>query len=528
MFEFYVSVGVALIYLPLGWYLARKIRRDPTDAWHHIFLSRLYSSGSAWPTTEHDVFPPADLRRPRFLPWLLYRFRPKDQIRFGVQLNFLFLLIEVIVTVLLAKVCVSALALPEGQQRIVVVVAACVQMLAPYIFLPWSGVFGLNARPFGTLLANLGICGTVLALTVDPLFGCLPVVVIPLLIVSSSFGVQAMVFGSLGLAVVMQSWLPVMYVIAGFCCAGVLRGRVLFGIVAANYWHLRGYALFLQYHNQATVQRCWPVHRWIRHALQCGSVKRVVETAAYTPMLRVLMLMPWLGAIAVYVWNGRGYSDLEWGLLSTVAIAIGLVPIISYRHFRFLGEPDRYVFFLARMPIALVLGIAFVSHPWMQNILYVFGILSLLMWFAALRQRLRTLSIDQNKDQHVDGVADFLRSQRAETADRVLCVPTTLMKELRQRVDIEAVGLLTALPRSPEHFATIKRLYPDMFPYPTTDMGYLRDDLHVRYLVYAKRLCRADYLKSRNLPERLVAWPSGAPCYENGGYAIYRCDGASS
>ena len=514
-----IIVSIGLRSLPLILW-----RFNPTDAWSHIYLADLIRSHGGLPKLFDRAIPLTEVSYPPAISVLLSKINPRRPIHWGILFNIGLAAVELMLAAIFTAYLVRAAGI-ETCALTAGLVAASVYATLPYVFSSWSGFDGLSGRPLGVALANIAT----LALCFGSLFNLswylLTVLCVAALVFISKFGVQATILSALATAVLFLSWWPIFCVAAGLALSVVASGGLGWRILRGSVAHTTFYGRFLQYHHNATINHVWPLRRWVVETFKQPGLRRMATTAYWTPILRLLFLVPWIGPAGLWVLMDESRSPAINGLAGVAAVALAVVPIITSRHLRFLGEPDRYFTFIALMPLAVLVGISVPTTPLGWAVFGGFHAIcfSVVTVMIATRHIMDKKSAKMKKTgQGIDqDVVDFMNAKDNADEQVILTIPTNLIQIALRQIRGRFVGMLFNAPIKRSGQRLLEKLFPELYPFPKNNPDMLRSEFNVDYIICAKYYTSSSYIERHGIPSDSVDFSKLPVVFESESYAVY-------
>lgn len=459
-------------------YLVRSLPRwagiGGSDAWFHLdYVREIRANGHRVP----ERFDRYHFEAPATYPWLFHWMlaRLPDRAlrgllpRLGSVVSGL-----TAVTLFLA---VRALPLGGADPYLAAVAASAVYLTVPMASYAWSGVHTVSERPLGVLLTFASTWGAALFLASgEPAAAAVAVAACAAAYLTSKFAMQALALGLPGLSLVTLDVAPLALWSAGLAAAWLVTGGRAGRVWRGHLDHLGFYRRVMQHRHVAVRHRNIGLLRALRLALRERSRKALLA-AASNPILRALAY----GAVVVacpLAWSGAGGSVPPAGVealaaAGTLALA-GCVVVASVPGLRFLGEADRYVYYLGILPACVVAGWALATAPTGPTGLY--ALAAALFSLPLLAADLYVRGGGERSPDPWERASAFRRSVeeplRARGVRKVLCVPGNMSAFVRFATEMEVVSW--AHPR-PEEYDDWNLLFPDYFPYPNHDLTALKD-----------------------------------------------------
>jgi len=497
-------------------------KTNPTDAWSHFYLAGLIRSSGEVPDKFNKVIPETEVSYPWGLGLLFSMFPSEDPVRRGSIVNVMLLAINAGVAAIVAFEFSTRLL---GQYSIdpgVSALLACgMFVFLPYDFSTFSSTYNISARPIGLVLTNLTVLSLVLGEVATWQFYLVPLLLIPMQLYVSKFAIQASILAGLFLALVFQSLLPVLTVVAGLLAAIIVFRKNALRIMMGMWYHSLFYYQYLQDHAVNTAIRTWSLRKWVGQVLRGGGLKKAIAKAYFTPSIRVFVFFPWLFLLlyGLITMPGIFRDDLLGPLAGLCGFALILVPVFVYRRFRFLGEADRYLSFIALTPLAILVSVLVQVLP---NGFVMYAVISVVSAVSVAGMILGRPAGGGGKD---DGAADevigWLNSQPNATEAVVLISPTNLLQRFLEPLKGTLAGLFFNAPFSDEGRSYLARLYPGFYPYPCTELDRLRDEFGIDFLVVSKHYYDETYLRRHDIPRESITIPDREPEFQNGSFMIF-------
>jgi len=517
MFTHYLllTVGFALT-LVTGLSLRLQARAlwktDPSDAWSHGYYARLIQLHKSIPRYVDRIIPHTECSYPWGVAWAISKFNidwdDPRLTRVGSLFNICISSADIILVSLACSIVSHHIGHSFEISLQTGVVGALIMAVLPQPFSPWSGLIGLNARPLGAMLTNVGAISMCLATVTESNFWWLAIssTAFSLILLTSKFGVQAWLVAMATIALASGSIGPVISTLVGLLLGIIVTKGKALRILAGHIAHSIFYARTLQFRHTGTVKKCWPFSVFLVRALK-GFPNTSVFTAIYsTPLLRATLLNPWILCL-IPIWMSLN-SDIPLirTLLWTATVSVIAIPVISTPGLRFLGEPDRYLMFQGTYA-TIILTSPVLSDTVSSAAYWILtgGLLAtslmLSIVFIKTRSRIRH-NVDYGPEHEV---ARFLNEQsKRNSGPIVLCVPTTITQKLIPICHASFVGLYLNAPLSLKRQKILDEIYTENFPYPKADVETLAESLGVCFIVYSSHHCDPSYLLRNGLDPAVV------------------------
>ena len=323
----------------------RRIQRNPLDAWVHIHLAKLLRKYGSMPDLDDSIFPPQELGYPWGIAKIINAADIKDPLTVWPVFNLLLESLEAILAVIVMWFLGSEYLGLYGIYLFVPSLASIgIYVLSPISFNPRSGMNGVNARPLGSFLCNVSLLGLCLGQFGYELGYILMILAFPVILFTSCFAHQALLIGTFALALCTTSLVPVAVYLTSLLFAVIVLRKAAIKIIKRQFSHLDFYARYVQFHHIGTTQKCWSLSKWLFESIRNRSIAFSIRSVLNTPFLRLLLFLPWAAVAPFALWFDMPGPLFPLAVLAVLGIAI--VPFITIRYFRFLGEADRYMFFL--------------------------------------------------------------------------------------------------------------------------------------------------------------------------------------
>jgi uncharacterized MAPEG superfamily protein len=240
----------------------------------------------------------------------------------------------------------------------------------------------------------------------------------------------------------------------------------------------------------------------------------------WVPLLRVFVWNPWLALLPIYVVNCDQLTGIQISLISLIFGGLLVIPLITMKKVRFLGEADRYFTFFSTLPLAVTVGILVPSSDLGELIYYCILIICLLVSVAMLVEKSK---IERNEGSDPEKESAYELSElNKKNNGRVLLVPQNIADKLACFCDCVFVGIHTNVTWDTSKWHYYISLFSKYYPYPSCSEYELKEKFGVRYLVVSKRFVQDSYLKRHHMNQSdITQLPVAPPVFENVRYAIY-------
>lgn len=487
------------------------LSNNTSDVWKHVNAAQHYN-GRGIPQAIKNIVPEPQFSYPWFSSYLIYLTRPKDPNKLGALINVSVLLGACFIT--------SALALHELDRESQLLFCAIV-LCNPVWIGPWSGTYSLNTRVTGAVFTNIFVflfCGpSFLSLEVKFL---LATALSFSLIFISKFAVQAALFFSIIYASLFQNLLPFLTLLSGSLITIVMSGGRSLDIIRGHVMHSVFYAEFAQFNTVALNVRRTSFKKAIASVV-CALRKRSIDIKplAYNAQSRLFI---WNPQILIIVFIAVTASWSEGGtiaeLLKPVAIGLALAFVVDIKGLRFLGEPDRYFYF-----ISLYCGAAYIAtkHD-IQNQLWIYvpyfsACLAIMTYMIKARFKGEvSFEIEEKLAEDAVRSINWVQADKGET---VLVNPSNLSDRFACISGFRYVGVHCQVSWDRTTWPIYKRFFKE--GYPTISLSAdIKNDFNVKALLVDKSYYQRDDELDRLLSSCDVAATS--PEFENQKYLVYR------
>jgi hypothetical protein len=486
--------------------------RDPTDAAAQAHFAQQIAAEGKPPRWIDRVVPRTEGSYPAGIAIWMAVTRPKDPVRSCSLLNVVVQLVEACAAVSCGEVAGRTLGL--GPWELAPWVAA-VYVAPPLTFLPWSGVYSVTARPIGALCSNVILLALLFGAAIDWRWGLLAVIVLPVSIGFSQFASQGVAIGCVALALALPSWQPLAFTAAGVALAVVATWGYLWRVIVGHAAHSSYYARVLQYQHVGTTHR-FENRRRALAALLALRLPRpdilvqdpFLRAATVFPVFPFALASPLLitGLLQEPVWRGL------WSLCAVSAIA---VPVFSFRHLRFLGEPDRYIMFCGTMASAVLTARWAAEDPAAAIIVVVTSTASLGLSIAVIWSQSGRRAPQGASGEAVGRVLDSLGDRGS-----VLVNPSNASYRLMPCCGRTFLTLFMNVPRDREGQEVLARLYDGGYPFVGVPASRLAESFGVSTVVEVKRYFTESY-STRHGAEHQRVCSGMTPVYEDEEVAVY-------
>lgn len=382
-------------------------------------------------------------------------------------------------------------------------------ILFPLLRLFWgkSGrAHSFSERPFATFVGNLYLLAVFVFSEIESSLWLLAIAMIAgcVVMTSSKFALQAIVFFSLGFSVFFSKIEPVVILLFSLAFAALItKGEALKIVFSSVRWSVF-YQQFLQARTSKTNRNFYsellsgPTSSW----LTLAKSNPIVGMALDNPMLLVALIAP--------VFGGSFSSWYLW-----LAIGVGLVLIISAPRLTFLGEPGRYLEFSV-VPVFLVLANSPLQPGSVLSVMSILAGVSTLLIFVREIQKSR----DPSSLERVADMGELRDWARGLKRGVLLANPGRLNLFLGySSSNLRFLWIHSAISRG-EKRSAFEKLVPESYPRATLEIGWFVEHFELQYLVLEKSHFSAEELKYR---EPHIAYTK---CFENISFVAFSVERA--
>ena len=325
--------------------------RHAMDGGYHMLLRReIRRHGMTMPRRVAAMALDEEQTYPWWYHWLLALFPERWLIRLPPLVSTLLDSAHAIIVVVLAARLVPEAGATAG------LVAGLLFATAPALLVVGIGprAYEITPRPLGELSFTIFMAaGGAFVVTRDPIWIVTATLAGVVLLMSSKFAAQVVVFCAPVVAVIAHSWVPVLFAIGTFAAALLLtRGRYWW-VLSGQWKHLSIFRRRLQHEHAILRDR----NRWAALAAAIGRATRaprdrealgdLARLAEHNTVLQFLLRnLLWCGTLALLATGQFPAWQEEPGwqrwLVGWAVAPIAPFLLSSLRRFRFLGEAERY------------------------------------------------------------------------------------------------------------------------------------------------------------------------------------------
>ena len=384
------------------------------------------------------------------------------------------------VIVVLLAAHLAPFAGPAVDPAVAGLVAGIVFAISPALLVVGIGprAYEITPRPLGELCYTvLMAAGAAYATGGSPWYVAVAAVAGAILLMSSKFAAQVLVFCAPAVALAAGSWIPVLLVPLAFLACFILTGGRYWWVLVGQVRHLDIFRRRLQHEHAILRDR----NRWralldaavavLRSPGRTTARIELMRLAEHNTVLQFLLRnVLWLAVVGLILtgvfvpWAPGGEGWRAWLIGWTLA---PLVPFVlsSMRSLRFLGEAERYPEY-AVAPVAVLFAVGALSLSAPAGVLLIAGYFLSLVPPAAYsyaRQRWNASRTTGGMDE----LLGFLETQPAGTV--VLPVPWFAAYVLAPELDHRFLAGNDTIVWHRDYDRIFSR-----YPWPTPDLGYWR------------------------------------------------------
>ena len=403
-----------------------------SDAYLHLWLLKRYQNyGFGKHTAFNSIFN-GKLPYPSFPHFIIHFFPRRHQVGLAYFLNIIYECISIFIFYLIAKsiftkhLIITTIQFPEPY-----LIATLLFGTSPILFPYTSRLKSFGGRTFGNLMniiffGSLGIC----MISNNYFFIAGSVCSGILVLLSSQFGMQVMVFFSIALSICYLSAIPISALVLVFIFAFILPFLGVKDIIEFKInhymWYLRSYKLGTTASDRNRLKDLflYPIYLFTepKKFFQL-TFKRLSPIIAAFSLPSLVILIFWFFtdySKFISFLNNDIIKFLFYFSLSSIIIFV----LISIKWFSFLGEAERY--FEYSTGAIILLFVIFSMQYGYYNLLYFMLIIHLILIFinfiASLQQTIKK-AIKIEEDINLIKLVDFLNSIND---GRILSIPTKL------------------------------------------------------------------------------------------------------
>lgn len=492
---------------------------NPSDALTHQYDARAIElNGGRIPSHLSQFYPTPQFSYPWAGSWLIYKFKILNPVIVGTIFNTFVSSIQFF----LLYVLVLAGAISE----LGFLVGAIILVVAPNCVGPLMSVFGWHGRIVGSVAMSVLITLAILmAPEISPFYFVLYAIlygfIFYIFMLFSQFAVQSFFVLLMPLFLLENAFVVFAAMICGFCLVVFLSPSMVITILRGHINHVVFYRDILQYRHRSVSDNVFSLTGYVRAFRKSPSVRQALSLALYTPLVRCLAFAPWLLLLPLLLFAPQATLDnVTLFCCSLVVMSLLCIPIINVKGLRFLGESDRYFYFVGEFASIILIGkLVETDYFSVETFAAIVGfcILVYLIFVIARSKFSPDVSIQEFKE-----AGNSLKGQEG----RALCVPNNYSEGVALFCDIEFVGLHSNVSWEREKWSVYDRLFPHVYPYPIINKS-LYSELNIQFIVVAKKFCDKNYLLRHGLLEKLLSDKynyddCGHMFFENKDFVIYQ------
>jgi hypothetical protein len=385
--------------------------------------------------------------------------------------------------------------------------------ITPLLFENPARIFHMSERPFGVLMATVSLSGVITSLLINStgmiIFSA---IFVALTLLSSKFGAQALLFLSVGIAILVIDLRPLIILISGVGIALLISRFHYWDILRGHIHHSYLYKTYLADRNPATTVfnlkqlLLWP-KTFVRSPVE--AIRMLVTHY----MLISFSLFAWVFPLAVsYLgwpqWLGGRVEKL---LIIWVLAGFTAMMLTATQAFRFLGEPHRYVIYSVA-PVCAITAFRLLSinHP----VLWLVAAMALFVSIAGSAVAYVNFIKGENRDENIPAIYEFIAKLEPQ---RILTIDLRLSYVLSYRTSHQVVCPFTNFPGGSK-LSQLKQLVPKWWPYPDLDLTKIIKDHQVNLLIVDQN--KLDFIKKID-PTYAYDFSNMQPIFEYASFIVY-------
>lgn len=369
---------------------------------------------------------------PSFPHFILSLIPDKERARIGYLLNIIYDCISIFIIYFIAKFIFSRNLLPIDNQFIEPHLMAVILYGTTPIMLPYtSRLKSFGGRTFGNLMNIIYFLALgIFIISHNYLFLLFTFLSGILIVLSSSFGMQVMIFFSLIVSIIYLEIIPILILAAIFFIGIVFP---FFGIKDILRFKLNHYIWYKNnYQKGTTATDRNRLMDFILYPFYAFSDKKKFFLLSYkrlTPIITAYSLPALVFLIYWFAVDSEFYFSLINDELNKYLFSITFASIVAFlltslKWFSFLGEAERYFEYSAWAIILLFVSVCY-KHGYYNLMFYlaIFHICVILLNFSASMRLNFRKSMRINEDTYFNEIIEFLKSKNE---GRILSIPTKL------------------------------------------------------------------------------------------------------
>jgi hypothetical protein len=349
--------------------------------------------------------------------------------------------------VLIRNVFLDETVLSLWEMRAIAFLSILAAATTPLLMVNPGRALLLGERCFGFLCANMAIV-TVWMFALQGGWSWLTaaVLLVTATVCSSKFGTQALVFVSLGLALIRWEWFPLAILAGCMAAAMLMSGGYALWTFRGSLRHSSFYRRFLvRLHDYTRAQRLRLFLDALRLAGQ-GRFSEARDKVAQHRLSHLPALVPWLVPFVALVASanvsriGEIFAPGIAAWLADYAMAATLVTLFIFVDpLRFLGEAERYMEY-ALVPMTVLAAAVVWNLDGTVALLVLISAAWVVFWYTRLLYRPPS---GYHRYRDMAAALDFLRSQRPMT---IVGIPARLVFPVTYETSHRAYWILANVP----------------------------------------------------------------------------------
>jgi len=353
----------------------------------------------------------------------------------------------------------------------------------PMLIKDKARTFALSPRVFGSMVFSVS---TLLLFqfywTGNYLFLVISIMIAPVIILSSKFAFQVMIFFFTILALFLKSAWFLLPIFVGVLLAFVLTKNLYFRVLKA---HIR----FLIFWKREIVNR-YPI---ILEHMSLSKMLVALRKLKYQPRecLRIIYANPVVNAVAhnpfLVMWVllffvGQNYDYQFPGFTFWILSGLLIFSAFSFKFLAFLGEAERYLEYIV-LPLSILSAIAMVNFGlfFFGLIFFTSGLLIILIEYRSSLHIARRFGYRKFEE-----VIDYLNT--VVDVKNILVIPTFYTPQVAYSTHHKVVIFSDNLGSTEENEKEFLLVFPKLFDYPNENLKILVHKFDLDFIVARKRM----------------------------------------
>ncbi len=439
-------------------FISTKLNTSGSDHYYHLGLIRLIKKNrnrfiSSW----SNIIGHKNLSYPQLLHWILSFFEENRILKFSRYCGTLFSFLNLSGLLLIAWQYHDKFLIEVIELRVFILYIGLIYLFTPFNYVSWNAKnTGISARGLGTLLIQLYIANILFWSDFSEIYFVLLGLTITLIVIlSSQIGFQYILLSSVFLSIALQNATIVLFPFLGVGLYFLLMPKTALNWVKGQLNHKYLYYKYLAkifiLPKRPSIWRDFIYDFWIIF------FKNPIKGLWYlynNPAVNIVRGFPYIiPLLYIYTVSEPYYLD---SLYKILFVSILLFLLISFRKTRFLGEPERYVEFVA--PFAILQFVILFHETYILNSVLILCIILTsieyyISWNLLKRRR-------ENKHEKINALLKEIHSIKSPV--RLFSNNVELMKYFLPEMNMKVLyPNITALTTGPFHF---KEIYKTKYP----------------------------------------------------------------